>query len=318
MIAVITSGSGFGGTEKYIEDKDARNNKEVRELGNNGIDIRIRPDGSIDADPDRIARSFRWQAQFNSGVSMPVGHTSLSFHPKDSDRMTDSLMIKIALEYMKGMGIKNTQWHIVRHCEKAHPHCHIVWNRVDCDGKKINDRFEKRRSTKVCRELTIKYGLTWGEHKSISKCKINDPVEQERYFISRAVKAAIPRCYEIDDLQHELIKHGIITDIRRNPSGKPTGISFSHNGHRFKGSDIDRSMSIGNIMKQLNKIDVIKEMTEYQRENNKQDEPKQQHSSSIHLSLADFFPESSGPSMGKDQKDETDLAKEERIARQHL
>lgn len=302
MIAVITSGSGFGGTERYVEDKGKRNNKIVRELNYSGVDIRIGPNGKVDADPDRIARSFRWQAMANTRVTRPVGHTSLSFHPKDSSRMTDELMIQIALEYMKAMGIRNTQWHIVRHCEKNHPHCHIVWNRVDCDGHKIDDSFEKRRSVKVCRDLTIKYDLTWGEHKSKSRCKVNDPIEKERYAISKAVMAAIRKCYELEDLKHELIKYGIITDIRSNSSGAPTGISFSRNGKRFKGSDLDRSLSVANIQKQLDGEDIVHEMTQYQRQ------PAQPS-----FGIGDLIPEGSSRCMEKDPTDREKVLKRKKL-----
>ena len=45
MIAKITSGSGFGGTERYIEDYNGRDNKIVEELDHKGVDIRIGHDG---------------------------------------------------------------------------------------------------------------------------------------------------------------------------------------------------------------------------------------------------------------------------------
>lgn len=307
MIAVITSGSGFVGTERYVEDKESRNHKIVRELDYNGVDVRIGLNGELDADPDRIASSFCWQAMTNTRVSKPVGHTSLSFHPKEGGRMTDDLMTRIALDYMEAMGIRNTQWHIVRHCEKEHPHCHIIWNRVDCDGNKIDDSFERQRSVKVCRDLTIKYALTWGEHKSKSKCKVNDPVEQERYAICKAVTAAIRRCCELEDLKHELIKVGIITEIRRDTSGNPTGISFSRNGKRFKGSDLDRSLSVANIRKQLDGEDVVKTMTEYQTP-----------SPSASICLADFIPEGTSRSQEKDPADKEKLDKFKKKGQQKI
>lgn len=57
------------------------------------------------------------------------------------------------------MNIKNTQYIVVRHYDREHPHIHLVINRVDNDGKTISDSNDRIRNNRVCRELTIKYGL---------------------------------------------------------------------------------------------------------------------------------------------------------------
>ena len=38
---------------------------------------------------------------------------------------------------MEEMGITDTPYIIVRHTDKPHPHCHIMFSRVDYDGKII-------------------------------------------------------------------------------------------------------------------------------------------------------------------------------------
>lgn len=74
-------------------------------------------------------------------------------------------MAQIAREYMERMGIRNTQFIIVRHTDQAHPHCHIVYNRVGNDGQTISDKNIKIRNGKVCKELTAKYGLYYPKGK---------------------------------------------------------------------------------------------------------------------------------------------------------
>ena len=63
------------------------------------------------------------------------------------------------------MGYSDTQSLIVRHSDRQHPHLHICVNRIGNAGKTISDCNEKYRSTKICRELTERYGLTIGEGK---------------------------------------------------------------------------------------------------------------------------------------------------------
>ena len=249
MIAKITSGSGFGGTERYIEDYNGRDNKIVEELDYKGVDIRIGHDGQLQVNPAQVALSFREQADLNPNVSKPVGHTCLSFHPKDAPKLTNEKMLEIALKYMDRMGIKDTQYHIVRHNEKNNPHCHIVWNRVDENGKRYNDSNERKRSVQVCKQLTKEYGLTLGEHKSISKSDVNEQRERTRYDLCRDIYQSLARTRSLDGLQRDLQRLGIETQIKRDTNGNPRGISFSRDGQVFKGSEVDRKLSCGNIQK---------------------------------------------------------------------
>ena len=69
-------------------------------------------------------------------------------------------MVEIAKKWMEQMGIRNTQYIIARHHDTEHPHCHIVFNRIDNDGNLISDSNERIRNAKVCRALTKEYKLT--------------------------------------------------------------------------------------------------------------------------------------------------------------
>ena len=115
--------------------------------------------------PNDIAHDFNLQTSMRPSAQKPVCHTILSFSAHDSERLTDATMVKIANEYLHKMGYGDTQSLIVRHSDRQHPHLHICINRIGNDGKTISDRNEKYRSTKICRELTERYGLTIGEGK---------------------------------------------------------------------------------------------------------------------------------------------------------
>ena len=68
-------------------------------------------------------------------------------------------MTQIAREYMEKMNVRDTQYILVRHTDREHPHCHLVYNRVDNRGKAIPDGNDRYRNEKACKELTQKYGL---------------------------------------------------------------------------------------------------------------------------------------------------------------
>ena len=140
MIAKLGKGAGFGGCAKYDLDQGKKNGKDARLLDSKGVPLKVDKNGNLTANANDISRAFRAQAQaLNPGVKKPVGRIMLSFDPKDTPKLTDAYMLRIAQEYMERMGITNTQYTIVRHSEKPHQHVHIIYNRVDNDGKIISD-----------------------------------------------------------------------------------------------------------------------------------------------------------------------------------
>lgn len=151
MIGKLKKGSSFGGCIRYVTGKD-----EAKIIASDGVLL---------GKNTEMAQSFELQRQLNPSIKKPVGHIALSFKPEDKPRLTDEFMAKIALEYMQMMGITDTQFLIVRHHNTHNPHCHIVYNRINNDGKLISDRNDYRRNEQVTKALKSKYGLTYGTDK---------------------------------------------------------------------------------------------------------------------------------------------------------
>ncbi len=75
-------------------------------------------------------------------------------------RMTDDFMLRIAHEYMEKMDITDTPYIIVRHTDKEHPHCHIMFSRVNYNGKIIKPVTNLYRNKAVCADITKQHNLT--------------------------------------------------------------------------------------------------------------------------------------------------------------
>ena len=86
-----------------------------------------------------------------------VFHCSLNPHP--DEKLSDEILAQIAKEYMEALGYGNQPYIVFKHSDIAREHIHIVSLRVDSEGKKINDRFEKRRSKKITDALEKRFGL---------------------------------------------------------------------------------------------------------------------------------------------------------------
>ena len=92
--------------------------------------------GIMVADPLSAAASFKVQAMLRPEIKSPVGHICISFHPDDTPRLTNDMMVELCDAYMKGMGIQDTQFLLVRHYDTKHPHMHLIFNRLRPEDRK--------------------------------------------------------------------------------------------------------------------------------------------------------------------------------------
>ncbi len=201
-----------------------------------------------------IAASMQGQADDKPGrkLANPVYHISLNFAREDGARLTDELMAEIAREYMQCMRIVNTQYIVCRHTDTAHPHLHIVANRVDNDGRTISDSNDNRRSVDICRQLTQEYGLRIANGKDKVRRERLRGKDRVRYRIYDAVKAALSTCRSWSELGKSLSRRGIYIRFRYDTArGRIIGISFTADGCTFSGSKIDRAMSYYTLDRRL-------------------------------------------------------------------
>ncbi len=238
MIAKIVQGQGFRGVIGYVLDKE-----KASLLYSEGVRLK---------DKESIIKSFVAQQKLNPKIAKPVAHISLDFSVQDKHRLTDQFMVGMAQEYMGKMGYRDTQYIIVRHHDTDHPHIHIVINRIDNNGKRISDQNERLRNTKVCMELTKKYGLYIASGKeNVKEHRLKEP-DKTKYEIYHALKSAIPNCKNWKELKSELIQSGITIEFRKNGNtDKIQGVRFGKNGYEFNGSKIDRACSFSKISYQL-------------------------------------------------------------------
>ena len=93
----------------------------------------------------------------NCRTKQTVFHCSLNPHP--DEKLSDERLTQIAKEYMEALGYGNQPYIVFKHNDIAREHIHIVSLRIDDEGKKINDKFEKRRSKQITDTLERKYDL---------------------------------------------------------------------------------------------------------------------------------------------------------------
>lgn len=240
MIGKPITGRSFGGCVRYIVDKP-----EAKILFAEGVRMQ---------NATTLTNDFNLQRKMRPELGKAVGHLVLSWTKEDLPKLTDSVMLEHAKEYMHKMGIRDTQYVVVRHQDREHPHLHVVYNRVDNKGETITDKNNYARNIKACRELTLKYGYHWGKGKEQVNRQALNGREKIRYELYDAIKAALKISKNWKELEAKLTVRGISIAYKfKSGTEEVQGISFERGGLKMKGSAIDRSLSFSRMDAQLNR-----------------------------------------------------------------
>lgn len=260
MIAKFKNRIDFAGLVSYANDIKS-DEKRGRLLSFQGICV---------VSNETIADSFNTHLRNPDSrgrvhhIGQPVKHVSISFSPEDAhlfpdNEQGDRFMAQLVDEWLRGMGITNAQYIVARHFDKTHPHCHLVFSRIDLDGNVISAFNERIRSAKVCKEIKLRHGLTFG---NMTGEKINRdrllPIQQLRFDIKSAAIAAANSSTSWTEFQHALEVHGIEASFSSNPStGEIRGISFAKDSYRFAGSKLSKQkLTYGKLVAKFGALPV--------------------------------------------------------------
>ena len=256
MIGKVKVNQSFGAMCQYVlQEKTLDKGAEV--LAAHGV----RTDSAA-----HMAADFDMVRAMRPGLGKAVLHVALAFPVEEKEKVTNEVMGRIAHDYLKGMKIdpENTQWAVVRHQDKTHPHMHLVVNRVDLDGQTVSDQFVRSRSVDVCKGIEQEYGLIVADQVGRKQAleigptpaqdKAKTPREEQsaewsraRQDISRALGYTAGQARSFDELREALRPRGIELELTRRKDGSPAGVVFEQDGHRVKGSQVGREYSAGNL-----------------------------------------------------------------------
>jgi len=258
MIGKVKVNQSFGAMCRYVLQEQAPE-KGAEVLAAHGVRIDSAAHMATDFDAVRAMRP---------GLGKAVLHVALAFPVEEKEKLTNEVMGRIAQDYLKGLHIdpENTQWAVVRHQDKQHPHLHLVVNRVDLDGQTVSDQFIRSRSVDVCKRLEQEYGLIVadqvGRRQALeigptpAQAKATTPKEEQsaewsraRQDIGRALSYTAGQTRSFDELREALRPRGIALELTRRKDGSPAGVVFEQDGYRVKGSQVGREYSAGNLEK---------------------------------------------------------------------
>ena len=151
MIAKISSTENLGGALGYNFKKVQHNEAAVLCVN----ELRKGFDGTFQM--DKVLADMQKAIPEQCRTKKTVFHCSLNPHP--DEKLSDERLTQIAKEYMEALGYGNQPYIVFKHNDIAREHIHIVSLRVDSNRRKINDKFEGKRSKLITDALERKYGL---------------------------------------------------------------------------------------------------------------------------------------------------------------
>ena len=194
-----------------------------------------------------------------------VFHCSLNPHP--DEKLSDETLTQIAREYMEALGYVKQPCIVFKHCDIAREHIHIVSLRVDSKGRKMNDKFEKRRSKKITDALEKKYNLI--PSSKVSEQAAETPkVDIDRGNIKEQVASVLRmvlkhyRFCSLGELNAVLSKYNLATEeVKTEYRGKryeglvyvPTDDKGNKVSTPIHASDIGRGVGYTDIQNRMQK-----------------------------------------------------------------
>ena len=248
MIGKISHGNSFSDCLDYLtrvkQDRQPPEKRVWSIIDSDGVRLNIGEDGWRKMAASDVERPTLTRSK----IKDPCGHISLGFAPNDSNRMTDDFMLRIAHEYMEKMGITDTPYIIVRHTDKEHPHCHIMFSRVNYNGKIIKPVTNLYRNKAVCADITKRHNLTMGtDSLNLDTSKLRGS-ERSRVEIIQ-VATEVLRDVTITDwpmFRNALARRGIIANALFSGEGderKLKTIIYKKGRHSFVASKIGKSFT---------------------------------------------------------------------------
>lgn len=161
----------------------------------------------------------------NLRVKDQVFHVVFSF-PKEYVPSKEQ-EINIVNDYMFGMGYGEQPYAIFAHTDRTHYHLHVKSSRIDRNTfKKINDSYEKLRSSDIRDNLIIRYNMTYVISDEIGLAnKISKMMEKVFCNKPYSKKDLENKCQEVE-IKVISTKNGIMLQYKNEKPIKSSSLKF--------------------------------------------------------------------------------------------
>ena len=189
-------------------------------------------------------------------------HLIVSFRPEDEAKLTQETLKEIELEFAKALGFEEHQRHCGVHKNTNNLHMHVAYNMIHPEKLARHEPFRDYHiRDRVCRELERRFGL------AIDNGRFVDSTEPKLTPVAATVEAqtgqqsfdgyakerrgpileALGQAAGWQQFHAAFARYGL--EIR--PHGNGLVIKDRNGKHAIKASSLDRSLSMGNLVRRF-------------------------------------------------------------------
>ncbi|KAF2338823.1 relaxase/mobilization nuclease domain-containing protein [Flavobacterium ginsenosidimutans] len=178
MVAVIKTSSSIRGILNYNENKVEIGKAECISAVNYPLELEKL---SFTLKLNRFLKL----AELNTNAKRNTVHISLNFDP--SENHSKEKLAEIADVYMEKLGFGRQPYLVYQHHDAGHPHCHIVTNNIQRDGKRIDlHLLGIRKSEPARKEIEEMFGLVKAEGRKQKEQFSLNPIDVGRVEYGKA------------------------------------------------------------------------------------------------------------------------------------
>ena len=239
MTADLVKGKSFRGAFRYNLEK-----------------VQIKCAKILDTNFSTIAESDIMKEVFLVRMQRPAlskyfYHTSLNFPPDEN--LSDEKTIAIAKEFLHESGFTQHQYILFRHYDAAHPHVHLLVNRIGFDGSLVSDSHDYAKAEHILRQIEVKHGLRqvpcskYTRERAVTHDELEMMKRTKKHSTKAKVQAQLRSILSQKQTTTQFIealeREGINVLFNQATTGYISGISFGYQSMLFKGG------SLGNAYK---------------------------------------------------------------------
>jgi len=178
MVAVIKTSSSIRGILNYNENKVEIGKAECISAVNYPLELEKL---SFTSKLNRFLKL----AELNTNAKRNTVHISLNFDP--SENHSKEKLAEIVDVYMEKLGFGRQPYLVYQHHDAGHPHCHIVTNNIQRDGKRIDlHLLGIRKSEPARKEIEEMFELVKAEGRKQKEQISLNPIDVSRVQYGKA------------------------------------------------------------------------------------------------------------------------------------
>ncbi|MCD0471816.1 relaxase/mobilization nuclease domain-containing protein [Flavobacterium sp. JAS] len=237
MVAVIKTSSSIRGILNYNENKVIIGKAECISAVNYPLELEKL---SFTSKLNRFIKL----AQLNTNAKRNTVHISLNFD--SSENHSKEKMAEIADTYMEKLGFGRQPYLVYQHYDAGHPHCHIVTNNIQRDGKRIDlHLLGIRKSEPARKEIEEMFGLVKAEGRKPKEQFSLNPIDVGRVQYGKVEsKKAI-----------NSVLNKVLFDYKYSSLPELNAVLNLYNVHADRGSEDSRVFKNNGLLYKILEID---------------------------------------------------------------